>query len=51
MTTLLEMVRQGLNAAGLVPASMSQQDFVERIKRDADRFSRVIKQAGIKRPE
>jgi tripartite-type tricarboxylate transporter receptor subunit TctC len=46
-----EMVRQGLNAAGLVPASMSQQDFVERIKRDAERFSLVIKQAGIKKPE
>jgi tripartite-type tricarboxylate transporter receptor subunit TctC len=42
------MVRERLNAVGTEASAISRADFVERIRSDADRYSRVIEQVGIR---
>jgi tripartite-type tricarboxylate transporter receptor subunit TctC len=43
-----EGVRQRLNSVGAEASAISRADFVERIRVDADRYSRVIDQVGIR---
>ncbi len=43
-----EAVRKRLNELGTEAAGISQKDFVARIKADADRYTQIIKQTGIK---
>jgi tripartite-type tricarboxylate transporter receptor subunit TctC len=43
-----ETVRQRLNSVGTEASAISRADFVERIRADAERYSRVIEQVGIR---
>jgi tripartite-type tricarboxylate transporter receptor subunit TctC len=45
-----ETVRQRLNSVGTEASAISRADFAERIRVDAERYSRVIEQVGIRPP-
>jgi tripartite-type tricarboxylate transporter receptor subunit TctC len=41
-------VRKRLNAAGTEPFPLSQAAFVQRIRTDAERYTKIIQQTGIR---